>query len=233
MPVQGRKPKGSGQVRHRVKPVHDWTEVVWLAYEDAPALPGRPRNEDLPAPPDPPRPLGREGRKLWDRTWRAAGGQPVDEEALLMLCEQTDERLVLRLKVVRDKDWRERNALRAIDAQIAQGLSALGLQSTRTIPERWPAETRRWWRAVSRMPHCALWTDSDWQYALDTALVAAAFHAGDARQAGELRQREKIMGVTQDARRDLRIRYVPPADETEEAPEVAIMDRYRKMAAGG
>jgi hypothetical protein len=231
MPVAGAKPK-SGPVRHRVKPVHDWTEVAWVPFEGGPELPARPRNEDLPPPPDPPRPLGREGRKLWDRTWRAAGGQPVDEEALLMLCEQTDERVRLRAEVIRSNAWRERAALRAIDAQIAQGLGALGLQSTRSIPERWPAETRRWWTSVSRMPHAALWTDSDWQYALDTALVAAAFHSGDARMAGELRQREKVMGLTQDARRDLRIRYVAPAGETEEPAGVAIMDQYRRMASG-
>jgi hypothetical protein len=230
VPMAGRKPK-SGPVRHRVKPVHDWTEVTWVPFEDGPELPSRPRNEDLPPSPAPPRPLGREGRKLWERTWRAAGGQPVDEEALLMLCEQTDERVDLRPKVIEDGSRWARAALRAIDAQIAQGLSALGLQSSRTIPERWPAETRRWWRAVSRMPHCTLWTESDWQYALDTACVAAAFHSGDARLAGELRQREKVLGLTQDSRRDLRIRYVPPAEETEEPAGVAVMDEYRRMAA--
>lgn len=230
MPVQGRKPRANGQVRHRVKPVHDWTEVPSVAFEGGPELPEKPRGKDAPEAPEPPRPLGTQGRKLWDRTHRAAGGAPVDEEALLMLCEQTDERVTLRLKVIRDKDWRQRSALRSLDAQIAAGLAALGLQSARGVPERWPAETRRWWRAVSRMPHASLWTDSDWQYALDTACVAAAFHAGDARMAAELRQREKVLGTTQDARRDLRLRYVEPEPEGE-AAGVAVMDRYRKMAA--
>lgn len=232
MPVAGAKPK-AGPVRHRVKPVHDWIEVPRVAFEGAPPLPKAPRGKDMPKPPDPERPLGPEGRKLWNRTWRAAGGAPIDEETLLMLCEQTDERVALRYKVIKDKDWRQRAALRALDAQIAQGLAALGLQTTRTIPERWPAETRRWWRAVSRMPHCALWTESDWQYALDTACVAAAFHSGDARVAGELRQREKVLGTTQDARRDLRVRYVEPVDEGEAPAGVAVMDRYRRMAAQG
>lgn len=61
------------------------------------------------------------------------------------------------------------------------------------------------------MPHCVLWEKSDWQFAKDTAIIAAAFHAGDLVRAQELRQREKIMGTTADARRDLRIRYVEPA----------------------
>lgn len=232
MPVAGRKPK-SGPVRHRVKPVHNWTDVPDVPFDSAPVeLPEKPRGADAPEPPEPARPLGSQGRKLWARTWRAAGGAPIDEEALLVLCEQTDERVTLRVKVLRDKDWRQRAALRALDTQVAQGLAALGLQSARTVPERWPAETRRWWLAVSRMPHCVIWTDADWQFAIDTACVAAAFHAGDARVAGELRQREKVLGTTTDARRDLRIRYVTP-EAPEEAPGVAVMDRYRRLAAGG
>lgn len=229
MPVSGRKPK-AGPIRHRNAPSYDWTEVPRVRFEGAPELPEQPRNSELPPPPDPPRPLGREGRKVWDRTWRAAGGQPVDEEALLVLCEQCDERVWLRAQVLKNKLWRDRAALRALDAQVAAGLTALGLQSSRTIPERWSAETRRWWDRVSSMPHCALWSDSDWQFALDTACVAAAFHAGDARLAGELRQREKVMGTTQDARRDLRIRYVEPV-ENQESAGVAVMDRYRRLAA--
>jgi len=69
--------------------------------------------------------------------------------------------------------------------------------------------TRQWWRTVSAMPHAVLWTASDWQFALATALVADDFHHGRTTAAMELRQREKILGVTADARRDLRIRYVP------------------------
>ena len=74
-----------------------------------------------------------------------------------------------------------------------------------------PALTRRWWKVISRMPHCRLWAEADWQFALDNAIVAAAFHGGDLKVATELRQREKIMGTTADARRDLRIRYVSEA----------------------
>lgn len=100
------------------------------------------------------------------------------------------------------------------------------------LPEReqgWPAATQRWWSAVSTMPHCRLWSDADWQFALDTARVAAAFHAGDVRAAAELRLRDKTLGTTMDARRDLRIRYVDPAKvTTEEAPAgVASLDAYR------
>lgn len=109
------------------------------------------------------------------------------------------------------------------------------------LPRReqgWPAMTKRWWATVSSMPHCRLWADSDWAFALDTALVAAAFHGGDMRAAAELRNREKLLGTTLDARRDLRIRYVEPGSPApeepaeEEAPRVASLDDYRASLDG-
>lgn len=72
--------------------------------------------------------------------------------------------------------------------------------------------TVKWWQVVSTMPHCRLWRDSDWTFALATALVADHAFRGQTSAATELRQREKILGTTVDSRRDLRIRYVEPAE---------------------
>lgn len=94
----------------------------------------------------------------------------------------------------------------------------------------WPVRTKRWWAAISTMPHCVLWTPTDWEYAIDTALVAAEFHAGDMRLAGELRNREKLLGNTFDSRRDLRIRYVQP-EQFEEHAGVTSIDDYRAALA--
>lgn len=90
----------------------------------------------------------------------------------------------------------------------------------------WPAATKRWWQVVSRMPHCRLWTESDWQFALDTAEVHARFMGGS--PATELRTREKVLGTTADARRDLRIRYVDPQPESSPG-EVVKLDDYRDL----
>lgn len=97
----------------------------------------------------------------------------------------------------------------------------------------WPAATRAWWRAVSTMPHAALWGPSDWSFALDTAHVAAGLHGGDLRQAAELRQREKVLGTTADARRDLRVRYVGAGevDEEEDTSGLALIEDYRRRIA--
>ncbi len=95
----------------------------------------------------------------------------------------------------------------------------------------WPAATRAWWKAVARMPHCILWGATDWMFMADTAVIHAAFHLGDVKAASELRQREKVMGTTMDARRDLRLRYVAPEAKAKKAGVTAIED-YRKRLSG-
>lgn len=80
-------------------------------------------------PPEPSRPLAAVGQALWDRVWSAGAlwlARHVDAEAVLCLCERMDERAALRLKVFQHGDWRERAALRALDAQISGDLSSLG-----------------------------------------------------------------------------------------------------------
>lgn len=86
----------------------------------------------LPAatePPTPARPLGPEGKRLWDRMWTngAVWVSPnTDSELVLMTCEAMDERVSLRVQVLRDGEWRDRVALRALDTQLESMLSALG-----------------------------------------------------------------------------------------------------------
>jgi hypothetical protein len=99
---------------------------------------GNPGKRPLPAtvhalPPaptshEPPRPLASAGRALWDRAWQYGTSwiAETDVELLLLTCEQVDERQALRLKVLRDGDWRERAGLRALDKEIQDGLSLLG-----------------------------------------------------------------------------------------------------------
>lgn len=81
-----------------------------------------------PVAPDPPRPLAAAGRALWERAW--ANGRAwmaeTDVELLQLTCEQLDERQALRLRVLRDNDWRERAGLRALEKEIQDGLSMLG-----------------------------------------------------------------------------------------------------------
>lgn len=105
--------------------------------------------------------------------------------------------------------------------------------------------TRAWWKTVSTMPHCRLWSESDWLFAAETALIADDFYRGNTKAATELRQRERILGTTADARTALRIRYVDqtPTTGDQEAtsagsatnrgdrPVARLDDRRRRLTA--
>lgn len=97
------------------------------------------------------------------------------------------------------------------------------------LPEDFCEATRHWWAVCSTMPHCVLWAESDWHFALDTARIAEVFNRNPAKVQRELRQRERVLGFTFDARRYLRIRYVE-----REAPVpdgVRSITDYRALAA--
>ncbi len=100
----------------------------------------------------------------------------------------------------------------------------------------WPQSTLRWWEAVSTMPHAKLWTKAEWVFAMDTAEVhARTMEAWRGYTGTELRNREKLLGMTADNRRDLRIRYVEPkpktkpADAGAPAANVVNLDDHRAL----
>lgn len=93
------------------------------------------------AAPDPHRPLMRNasgnagaGLQLWRLIWDAASPwlrRDMDVELVMLVCEQTDERTLLRDRMFRiGLDWRERAALRALEKQIATNLAQLGFTPT-------------------------------------------------------------------------------------------------------
>jgi hypothetical protein len=120
--MSGPPPKPNEQKRRAGnpgrRPLPDRTNVVALLPVEALGVP------------DPLRPLGTSGQALWERVW-AAGARWIspetDVELVQIVCEQIDERAALRVKVLRDNNWRERSALRKLDHQVIQALSLLGL----------------------------------------------------------------------------------------------------------
>jgi hypothetical protein len=80
--------------------------------------------------PDPSRPLGEQGLRLWAQVWTSGAGwlkQQMDTELVLMLCEATEERTRLRVRLQQNPDaWRDRRALREIDRQIITLLGQIG-----------------------------------------------------------------------------------------------------------
>lgn len=92
-------------------------------------------------PPVPHRPLLRTtsgalgaGAQLWQLIWTSASPwlrRDMDAELVMLVCEQTDERTMLRDKMFRiGLEWRERSALRQLEKQIANNLAQLGFTPT-------------------------------------------------------------------------------------------------------
>lgn len=65
----------------------------------------------------------------------------------------------------------------------------------------WGDRTAAWWESLASIPGTDAWTDADWQYAMDTALIhRAVWQDGDLTQLKELRMREQSMGISPAAR---------------------------------
>lgn len=97
--------------------------------------------------------------------------------------------------------------------------------------QRWHRETLAWWDAVRRMPHCRLWTESDWRFAIETAVLVEEFWRGELKVAAELRLRSAKLGLTHEDRLKLRIRYTTPDTDnavTEPPAAVARLDARRR-----
>lgn len=113
---------------------------------------------------------------------------------------------------------------------------------------QWLPQVEAWWEQISAMPHCVLWTPTDWMFALETAFMKldwwSEFFGGavHANKSTEIRRREDQMGTTLEARRKLLIRYVPsdapamldapaaPVDRDAAATVTSIKDRRKRLA---
>ena len=74
------------------------------------------------------------GRQLWNMIWESGCPwlrESSDVELVMLVCEQTDERSMLRERLFRSGlEWRDRAALRTLEKSIAQNLSQIGFTPT-------------------------------------------------------------------------------------------------------
>ena len=85
----------------------------------------------------------------------------------------------------------------------------------------WPKITRQWWRMWAESPLSKDYTDTDWSFLLDTALIHARYWAtGNTGLAAELRLRVAKFGATPEDRARLRITFATAdaAEDGEPAP---------------
>lgn len=74
----------------------------------------------------------------------------------------------------------------------------------------WPAETRAWWGTWRTSAQASAFTETDWSFLLDTAVLHAEFWGGDRSLAAELRLRAAKFGATPEDRARLKIEVGQP-----------------------
>ena len=79
----------------------------------------------------------------------------------------------------------------------------------------WPDETTRWWAMWSTSPLADEFTDADWSFLLDTAVIHGQLWSGDTKAAAELRLRVDQFGMTPTSRARLRITFAQAAEADE------------------
>lgn len=80
------------------------------------------------------------------------------------------------------------------------------------LPEShdWPQATLDWWQTWRTCALASTFTDTDWSFLLDTAVLHAEFWMGNRALAGELRLRAAKFGATPEDRARLKISIGDP-----------------------
>lgn len=94
----------------------------------------------------------------------------------------------------------------------------------------WHRQTRAWWKMWAVSPLSEEFTDTDWAFLLDTAILQDAFYAGELKQAAEIRLRVAKFGQTVEDRARLRITFASAdtADEKADAKRESAADRRKQ-----
>lgn len=74
----------------------------------------------------------------------------------------------------------------------------------------WPAQTVTWWDTWRRSAQASTFTDTDWSFLVDTAVMHAEFWLGNRALAAELRLRVAKFGATPEDRMRLRLSVGEP-----------------------
>lgn len=93
----------------------------------------------------------------------------------------------------------------------------------------WPDVTRSWWATWRKSPQAATFTETDWSFLLDTAILHMEFWDGDRSVAGELRLRAAKFGATPEDRMRLKIAVGEPKGDAPAARTRTSAARTRKQ----
>lgn len=95
----------------------------------------------------------------------------------------------------------------------------------------WPERTVLWWESWRTSPQAQTYTDTDWAFLLDTALLHAELWSGNVGVAAELRLRVAKFGATPEDRQRLRLEIVERSKATKRAPSAARRARVLQVVA--
>lgn len=76
----------------------------------------------------------------------------------------------------------------------------------------WPAATLKWWDVWRTCAQASTFTDTDWSFLVDTAVLHAEFWLGNRSAAAELRLRVAKFGATPEDRARLKLQVGEPND---------------------
>lgn len=132
---------------------------------------------------------------------------------------------VIPLRVIR-ADPVQQPELPTLDVQVEQDGELVSQEF------KWPPRTREWWQMWADSPLSNGFTQTDWDFLLDTALLHARYWMGNMGVAPELRLRVAKFGATPEDRARLRIQFAT-ADEVEDRNDRRGDRKSAKERRGG
>lgn len=93
----------------------------------------------------------------------------------------------------------------------------------------WPDATLDWWETWRKSAQAASFTDTDWSFLLDTAILHMAFWDGDRSVAAELRLRAAKFGATPEDRARLKISIGEPEKPGAKSRKPAARTRRERV----
>lgn len=96
----------------------------------------------------------------------------------------------------------------------------------------WHAQTLKWWETWRRSPQAITFTETDWDFLVDTALLHTAYWSGE-NNGAELRHRVAKFGATPEDRLRLRLQIDGEAEGAKSSKSVSSQRRARLLKVVG
>lgn len=93
----------------------------------------------------------------------------------------------------------------------------------------WPAQTVKWWTTWRHSPLSQAFTETDWDFLTDTAMLHALYWQGETGVAAELRLRVAKFGATPEDRMRLKVQIDDGSQKPQANTRESSADRRRRL----